>query len=233
MDEPKTDKGARTRQRLLDTAIEHFATHGYGSTTMRGIASDAGVSASLAYRYFEGKPAFVEAMYARLAADFVAQTELPEGRWAARALAALDGSLAVLAPHRETLAVLLTSSTDDPTLSPALTPSAADVQTVFTTAVTEARDTPSNPESLAELLYIAHLGVIMFWVLDRSEGQSATAALRRWAEGLLPTIALAWSLPGVSGWITPLTDIVWQGLGAPLPRDGAPPTQDDTSPTQT
>ena len=53
-DVPRRD-AARTRQRLLDVARQHFARHGYDGTSVRAVAADAGVAANLVTRYFGGK----------------------------------------------------------------------------------------------------------------------------------------------------------------------------------
>jgi AcrR family transcriptional regulator len=45
----------RTRQRLVDVAGRHFAEHGYDGTSVRAVASEAGVAANLITRYFGGK----------------------------------------------------------------------------------------------------------------------------------------------------------------------------------
>jgi AcrR family transcriptional regulator len=45
----------RTRQRLLDVAGRHFAEHGYDGTSVRAVATEAGVAANLITRYFGGK----------------------------------------------------------------------------------------------------------------------------------------------------------------------------------
>ena len=45
----------RTRQRLIDVAGRHFAEHGYDGTSVRAVASEAGVAANLITRYFGGK----------------------------------------------------------------------------------------------------------------------------------------------------------------------------------
>lgn len=49
------------RQQILDAAITCFARKGFHQTTMADIASQAGVSDTLAYRYFSGKEDLIEA----------------------------------------------------------------------------------------------------------------------------------------------------------------------------
>src|SRR5215469_13203345 len=45
----------RTRQRLIEVAGRHFAEHGYDGTSVRAVATEAGVAANLITRYFGGK----------------------------------------------------------------------------------------------------------------------------------------------------------------------------------
>ena len=44
-----------TKERLLSSALELFAIHGYHGTSLRDISSAAGVNVSLISRYFQGK----------------------------------------------------------------------------------------------------------------------------------------------------------------------------------
>ena len=56
-------KGERTRQRLLDLAIERFGDRGYRATSVSEIARAAGLTQATAYAYFESKQAlFVAAL---------------------------------------------------------------------------------------------------------------------------------------------------------------------------
>lgn len=57
-------KGARTRQRLLDVAIEQFAAHGYRATAASRICQAAGMSTAAVYAYFPSKAALWRAALA-------------------------------------------------------------------------------------------------------------------------------------------------------------------------
>jgi AcrR family transcriptional regulator len=62
MDEPRRRDAAATRQSLLDAATALFAERGYDRTTVRDIATRAGVNQALLFRYFGSKEAlFAEA----------------------------------------------------------------------------------------------------------------------------------------------------------------------------
>lgn len=61
-EEPRRRDAAATRQSLLDAATELFAERGYDRTTVRDIATRAGVNQALLFRYFGSKEAvFAEA----------------------------------------------------------------------------------------------------------------------------------------------------------------------------
>ena len=53
------------------------------------------------------------------------------------------------------------------------------VQGVFEEAVTGATDAPRLPlaQALGRLLYLVHLAVLLWWLLDKSANQRATSAL--------------------------------------------------------
>jgi AcrR family transcriptional regulator len=56
-------KGARTRQRLLELAVDRFGAQGYRATSVSEIARAAGLTQASAYTYFESKQAlFIAAL---------------------------------------------------------------------------------------------------------------------------------------------------------------------------
>jgi AcrR family transcriptional regulator len=57
---PRRRDAAATRQALLAAATALFAERGYGRTTVRDIATRAGVNQSLLFRYFGSKEALFE-----------------------------------------------------------------------------------------------------------------------------------------------------------------------------
>ncbi len=70
MSEPKRRDKAATRAALLEAARRRFAEHGFDGTGVRDIAADAGVDATLIFRYFGSKQALFEA---------AVRVEVPEG----------------------------------------------------------------------------------------------------------------------------------------------------------
>ncbi|MFT4614154.1 MAG: AcrR family transcriptional regulator [Bacteroidia bacterium] len=58
-------KGERTALRIMDVAEDLFATHGYEGTSLRQIASGAGIKEPGLYNHFAGKQALYEAVLHR------------------------------------------------------------------------------------------------------------------------------------------------------------------------
>ena len=206
------------RRRLYETAIGLIASRGWQATTLRDIAQAAGVSVGLLYRYFPSKRAIVLALYDELSAEYAARSEaMPAGRWRARFLYALTTSLDVLGPHRGTLASLvpvLVGDADEGLFSPGTAFSRLRVQGVFVAAVEGASDTPRGPlaPALGRLLYLVHLAILLWWLLDKSPGQRATAALVKLIERTLPLAATALGVPGVSGLLVSADALVRDAL---------------------
>lgn len=60
--QPKQQRAAETRQRVLDAAAQVFAEHGYAAGTTNRIAERAGVSIGSVYQYFPNKDAVLRAL---------------------------------------------------------------------------------------------------------------------------------------------------------------------------
>src|SRR6476646_7313656 len=66
---------------------------------------------------------------------------------------------------------------------------AASSKAVFEQAVVGASDAPKQPiaAALGRLLYLVHLAVLLWWLLDKSANQRATATLVSLTQQLLPS----------------------------------------------
>jgi AcrR family transcriptional regulator len=60
-----TERGRATREHLVDTAMELFATEGYDGTSIEAVMRAAGVSKGALYHHFPGKDALFEAVLDR------------------------------------------------------------------------------------------------------------------------------------------------------------------------
>jgi AcrR family transcriptional regulator len=214
----QTLQGVAARDRLYGTAMQLIAARGYGATTLRDIAHEAGVSVGLLYRYFPSKQAVVIALYDELSADYARRTvTMPAGRWRERFIFALTASLEVLAPHRLALRALtpvLVGDPDEGIFSASTAFSRIRVQHVFEHAVAGASDAPKPPlgAALGRLLYLIHLAVLLWWLLDKSAHQRTTTALVSLVRQLLPSAALALRVPPVRRFLIAVDELVRDGL---------------------
>ncbi len=193
----QTPQGTAARDRLYAVAIALMARQGYEKTTLRDVAKEAGVSVGLLYRYFPSKRAVIIALYDELSADYARRAvEMPRGRWRDRFLFALKMSLDVLKPHRVALRGLIPVLVGDPEgglFAEQAAFSRVRVQGVFEQAALGATDAPEEgpAAALGRLLYLVHLAVILWWLLDKSAKQRATAGLVLAIEQILPSLGLA------------------------------------------
>lgn len=188
---------------MYTIAIRMFGEQGYEATTMRAIARAAGVSPGLLYKYFPNKRAVVHALYDSLSAQYASEAvPLPTGSWTERYFHALEVSLSVLTPHRSTLAALsaiLIGDESEGLFARGTTASRQRVMGVFIEAVVGAEDAPDEAEALGRLAYVAHLAVILSWLLDKSPEQRATWQLLEQVAGLSGLLAAAALLPQAEG----------------------------------
>jgi AcrR family transcriptional regulator len=214
----ETAQGTATRERLYATAMQAIAARGYEAATLRDVAKEAGVSVGLLYRYFPSKQAVVMALYDELSSAYAREAaDIPAGPWRDRFIFALRTSLEVLAPHRMALRALTPVLVGDPEegIFAATTAfSRLRVQQIFEHAVAGARDAPKAPlaGALGRLLYLVHLAVLLWWLLDRSAHQRATTALVSLTAQLLPSASLALRLPPLRRFVLGVDALVRDAL---------------------
>jgi AcrR family transcriptional regulator len=219
----QTAQGAAARDRLYATAMRLIAQRGYEATTLRDIAKEAKVSVGLLYRYFPGKQAVIIALYDELSADYARQAaNMHRGRWRDRFIFALNTSLHVLEPHRVALRALipvLIGDPDDGVFAASTAFSRLRVQRVFEEAVVGSTDAPkpSLAEALGRLLYLVHLAVLLWWLLDKSSKQRATVALVSLIRQLLPSAALTLRVAPVRRFVIAVDELIREALfGSPV-----------------
>jgi hypothetical protein len=148
----------------------------------------------------------VLALYDSLSEEFARQVAMPRGKWRDRFIYTLELSLRVIGPHRVTLRALapvMTGDTEEGVFAKSTAFSRLRVQTAFETAVIGATDAPRAPiaRALGRLLYLLHLGVILWWLLDRTPDQRATTSLVALFRQILPSAALTLHLRAVRGFV--------------------------------
>jgi AcrR family transcriptional regulator len=218
-----TSKGERTRERILEAALGLFAGKGYEATTMRDIAAAAGCSLGLAYRYFDRKEALVLALYARLARELEeAARELPRGTLGERFERAMRLKLELVRPYREAFGALFGAALTPHSGVAVLGPQTADVRErvgrVFALVVAGATDAPRprHAPDLARVLYVAHLGLLLFWLHDRTPGERATDELLAFARDTLGLARPLLALPPVARTLARLARALEPVFGGPL-----------------
>ena len=201
MSEAKSGKKSEeTRSRILEAALTVFKERGFDKATMREIAAQAGGATGAAYYYFESKDAIVMAFYERSQGEMHPQIEagLDHAKTLeARLRAIISTKFDYFAPNRPLLAAL--SAHTDP--SHPLSPFSAQTASIreqdiasFDRAVRESgvKLPPTVAPYLARLLWMYQMGLILFWVYDKSESQRKTALLyEKTLKMLLVTLKLA------------------------------------------
>ena len=148
------------------------------------MAKEAGVSVGLLYRYFPSKRAIIIALYDELSADYARQAvDMPRGKWRDRFIFALKTSLAACSSRTglrcgRSIPVLV-GDPEEGVFAASAAFSRLRVQRVFEEAVAgpPMLRTPRLAAAVGRLLYLVHLAVLLWWLLDKSAKQRATAAL--------------------------------------------------------
>lgn len=168
----------------MEAALVLFRQRGFENTTMREIAAAAGVATGAAYYYFDSKDAIVMAFYQKAQAELAPALEakLASAKsLESRLRVLIEGKLTYFAENRKLLAALTGHINPREPLSPFSNATAAvrndDIQR-FSTALAGAAKVPQDlVVVLPEVLWIYQMGIILFWILDESEGQSRTTLL--------------------------------------------------------
>ncbi|MFF5178920.1 TetR family transcriptional regulator [Micromonospora sp. NPDC000316] len=192
--DPATVRGEQTRQLIRDTAMRLFRERGYAQTTMRAIAQEAGVAVGNAYYYFGSKDHLIQEFYAQSQIEHraAAQPVLDrENAFAARLAGVLHAAIDVLTPSHEFAASFFKMAAEPTSpLSPFSAESSAPREAaigLFAEVLngSTAKVDPELRPQLPELLWLAYMGVVLYWVHDRSPGQAKT---RQLIDGAVPLI---------------------------------------------
>jgi len=190
-----SERGTETRDRLVDTALRLFREDGYQATTMRRIATEAGVSLGNAYYYFASKDDLVHELYLAVQREHreLARPRLRRGATLTENLrVVLHAGIDVMAPYQEFgssfLTVALPPSSRNSPFSADSTDARQQAISLMREVVTSSRGRPSGAllDRLPTLLWLAYLGITLHWVTDSSPGQART---RQLIDGVTPIIS--------------------------------------------
>jgi AcrR family transcriptional regulator len=181
-----TPRAQQTRAAIAEAALALFRERGFDATTMRDIARQAGVSTGNAYYYFASKEELVQEFYALSHAEHLAASAAVLAA-SADLGARLRGTLLALidtsAPYHDFAATFYKYAAEPSSpLSPFSRQSAParDASIELYRQVVDgssARMSREVRERLPELLWLYSMGVVLYWVHDRSPGCARTRHL--------------------------------------------------------
>ena len=197
----KTTKGEQTRELILETAVEMFRERGYEETTMRAIAEKAGVALGNAYYYFKSKEHLIQAFYGRTHQELAALARPVldrENRLRDRLLGVMRANLEVIEPYHRFAGILFRTAADP---SSPLNPFSAEstrtregsIALYFELVEGSSLRIPDDlKKELPFLLWLYHMGIVLFWIHDNSSGRKRTRHLiERTGEIISTLISLA------------------------------------------
>jgi AcrR family transcriptional regulator len=181
---PQRASSEETRRLILDTALALFREHGFDETTIRDIASRAGLSLGAAYYYFKSKEALVAAYY-----DFVQQEHHARVREVfaqhddlrTRLRAAFHTKIDIVREDRELLRALFRyGGYPNHPLSwfgPATRGQRQSSIALFAEAIEKERFPEDVRDAAPTLLWTLHMGVLLYFLYDDSPKERRTRKL--------------------------------------------------------
>jgi AcrR family transcriptional regulator len=179
-------KAERTRSLILETALEMFGERGYEETTMRAIAEKAGVALGNTYYHFRSKEHLIQAYYERMHeihAESCAEVLKKERTLKRRLLGVMEQILEDMAPYHQFAGILFKTAADPQSplnpFSPESEPARRASIELFAEVVkgANARIPDDLAAELPALLWMYHMGIVLFWIHDDSSGQKRTRRL--------------------------------------------------------
>ncbi len=182
----KTPKGEQTKTIIQNAALDLIRERGYEQTTMRAIAEKAHVSLGNAYHYFPSKDFLVQSFYHRTHEEHLSAS-IPalenESTLKGRLHTVVRLKIETLEPYHQFAAVLFkTAAHPHSPLNPFAeesTPVRSESVELFEEVIGGAKTRiPDDLRAeLPYLLWVFHMGIILFWIHDSSEKQSRTYRL--------------------------------------------------------
>jgi AcrR family transcriptional regulator len=180
---PKTKRGETSRAAILGAALDLFQQRGYDATTMRAIADHAGVSLGSSYHYFPSKEHLVLEFYRHtheLHAAAIAPLLSREKDLASRLRGTIRAVVITCEPfHTVAGSIFSTVANPSSPLNPfgaAARPLRDEVVALYAEVVrgSDARVPADIAEMLPLMLWLYQMGILYFWIFDRSPGRLRT-----------------------------------------------------------
>ena len=199
-----TPRAEDTRRKIYEAAMAMFREKGFEQTTMRDIAAKAGVALGGAYYYFSSKEAIVLTFYGEMQQDShesILQAMSGHKKLKDRIRCIMEKRFELLEPNRKFCDALFRHAPDskDP-----LSPFSEETRPIRERAIEHFRiaaeggdvKVPADMKPhLPYLLWLYQMGMILFWLYDRSPGQERTEKLMEKSLGLLVNLLRLSGLP--------------------------------------
>jgi AcrR family transcriptional regulator len=212
-----TQKAQQTRQQILDAALKLFQKKGFESTTMRDVAKEAGLAVGAAYYYFKSKEELVLAFYYETLCSYddACREVLPQTKdFEKRMKAIMARRFEQLAPSRHFLGVLARTGADPHSPISPFSPETRELREraiqLFAEVIdgTQIKAPPALRPHLPTLIWVYHLGLLFFWVHDRSPGQQNTMLMMDKSLAAVTRMIKMLNLPLMSSAVKPLIELI-------------------------
>jgi len=210
-------KSDDTKAKITEVALGSFRERGYDQTTIRLIADEAGVSVGNAYYYFPSKNHLVQELYLRVQGDHLARVEagLATATDIAKRLEiALLAGLDATGPYHDSAPGFLSAAISPTSAVSPFGPDAEVSRAMAIRVFQEVVDGSTNTipgdlkRQLPELLWLAYMGLTLYWVYDNSAGQKRTRDLAKRGAKFFGTVLPLTRLPFVRGPLAELLDMI-------------------------
>jgi AcrR family transcriptional regulator len=241
----RTKKAIETQGRILHTALELFRDKGFEKTSMRDIAEAAGVAVGASYYYFRTKEELVLAYYEDACSkdsEYVDHIVEKTTSFAERFTSFMRYKLDQLSANRGFMNILARSAAnpEDP-LSPFNdnTKHIREEAIDWMTTMIEGSDVKVSAKLrpyLPGVLWFYMMGVIFFWLHDRTENQKASDTLLHLSARLVMQLFWLSSLPltgKINEMVAKLFDVILESQNGSSPQDSDATVTSDTSEAET
>ena len=181
---PQRPGSEETRRQILETALALFRERGLEDTTIRDIATSAGLSLGAAYYYFKSKEAIVGAYYDYVQHEHQARAREAFGRSESlrdRLRAALHTKIDIMQNDRRLLRALFRYGGEPEHPLSWFGPGTRDQRqqsvAVFAEALANERLPDDVREAAPTLLWTLHMGILLYFLYDDSPAQKRTRKL--------------------------------------------------------
>lgn len=199
-----TEKSQQTRLKILQAALDLFRRNGFANTTMRNIAEKGEIALGSAYYYFQTKDEIVLAYYAETQKEAGEQNTkvIAETKDFRKRFDALLTFKFIQMKHDRQLVTVLAKSGTDP--DNPLSPFSPDTRDIRLEAIRMIEDviTDSNIQvakeikpHLARALWLYQMGLIFYWIHDKSPDQTMTFKCKDLSLDILIMVMQMSSLP--------------------------------------